>query len=69
MLRQMVYVTLAIPSLCRCRSDGAQDGEPFSHAVPTHRLDAKVVIPPQKTKVPSLTGYSQRNRHIEVIAE
>ena len=49
--------------------DGAYDKEPVSQAVLAHQPDAKVVIPPHKTAVPSLTGDTQRDRHIEAIAE
>ena len=49
--------------------DGAYDGEPVSQAVLAHQPDAKVVIPPHKTAIPSLTGDSQRDRHIAAIAE
>ncbi len=34
-----------------------------------HQPDAKVVIPPHQTAVPSLTGDTQRDQHIKVIAE
>jgi hypothetical protein len=49
--------------------DGAYDGESVSQAVLNYQPDAKVVIPPHKTAVRSLTGDTQRDRHIEDIAE
>jgi hypothetical protein len=49
--------------------DGAYDGEPVSLAVLAHQPDAEVVVPPHKTAVPSLAGDTQRDQHIQVIAE
>ena len=48
--------------------DGAYDGEPVSQAVLNHQPDAKGVIPPHQTAVRSLAGDTQRDRHIEDIA-
>ena len=42
---------------------------PLSETVLAHQPDAKVVIPPHETAVPSLTGETQRDQHIKVIAE
>ena len=49
--------------------DGAYDGEPVSQAVLTHQPNAHVVIPPHKTAVLSAAGDTQRDRHIQVIAQ
>lgn len=49
--------------------DGAYDGEPVSQAVQGKEPDAKVVIPPHKTAVYSLAGDTQRDGHIQTIAQ
>lgn len=49
--------------------DGAYDGDPISQAVLSHQPDAQVVIPPHKTAVYSVTGDTQRDQHLEVIAK
>ena len=38
-------------------------------SVLAHQPNAKVVIPHHKMAVPSLTGDTQRDQHIKVIAE
>jgi len=48
---------------------GTYDSETVSQAVLAHQPDVKVVIPPHKTAVPSLTGDTQRDQHSKVIAE
>jgi hypothetical protein len=49
--------------------DGAYDGEPVSQAVLKHQPNAQVVIPPHKTAVLSVAGDTQRDHHIQVIAQ
>jgi hypothetical protein len=49
--------------------DGAYDGEPVSQAVLNHQPNAQVVIPPHKTAVLSTAGDTQRDHHIEGIAQ
>ena len=49
--------------------DGAYDGDPVSQAVLDKQPDAQVVIPPHKTAVCSDAGDSQRDRHIQTIAQ
>jgi hypothetical protein len=49
--------------------DGAYDGEPVSQAVLNHQPNAQVVIPPHKTAVLSGAGDTQRDHHIQVIAQ
>ncbi|HEY5138959.1 MAG TPA: IS5/IS1182 family transposase, partial [Methylococcales bacterium] len=49
--------------------DGAYDGEPVSQAVLDKQPDAQVVIPPHKSAVTSTAADSQRNRHIQTIAQ
>ena len=49
--------------------DGAYDGEPVSRAVLAKQPDAQVVVPPHKTAVVSTTGMTQRDNHIETIAQ
>jgi len=49
--------------------DGAYDGEPVSQAVLNHQPNAQVVIPPHKTAVLSTAGDTQRDHHIQVIAQ
>src|ERR1017187_9990348 len=39
--------------------DGAYDGEPVSQAVLSKQPDAKVIVPPHKTAVSSITGETQ----------
>ncbi len=49
--------------------DGNYDGESVSRAVLDHQPHAQVVIPPHKTAVLSGAGDTQRDHHIEVIAQ
>jgi hypothetical protein len=49
--------------------DGAYDGDPVSEAVLQKQPDAQVVIPPHKTAVISATGDTQRDQHIQTIAQ
>jgi hypothetical protein len=49
--------------------DGAYDGDPVSQAVLDKQPDARVVIPPHKTAVLSVAGDTQRDRHIQTIAQ
>jgi Transposase DDE domain len=49
--------------------DGAYDGEPVSQAVLSKQPEAKVVVPPHKTAVVSAAGDTQRDQHIQTIAE
>jgi hypothetical protein len=49
--------------------DGAYDGEPVSQAAWDHQPNAQVVIPPHKTAILSGAGDTQRDYHIEVIAQ
>jgi hypothetical protein len=49
--------------------DGAYDGEPVSQAALNHLPNAQVVIPPHKTAVLSTAGDTQRDHHIQVIAQ
>lgn len=48
--------------------DGAYDGDPVSQAVLDKQPDAKVVVPPHKTAVVSAAGDTQRDAHIQTIA-
>lgn len=48
--------------------DGAYDGDPVAQAVLDHQPDAKVVVPPHKTAVVSAAGDTQRDGHIQTIA-
>jgi len=50
-------------------ADGAYDGDPVSEAVFGKQSDVQVVIPPHKTAVVSVTGHTQRDQHIQTIAE
>jgi hypothetical protein len=53
-------------------ADGAYDGEPVYRAVAAHIPDAKVIIPPRSTAMPSETAAgtpSQRDPHIQLINE
>jgi hypothetical protein len=50
-------------------ADGAYDGEPVSQAVLNKQPDAQVIIPPHKTAVVSNAGDTQRDRHIQTIAQ
>lgn len=45
------------------------NGDPVSRAVLDKQPDAQVVIPPHKTAVCSDAGDSQRDRHIQTIAQ
>ena len=47
--------------------DGAYDGDPVYQAVLNKQPNAQVIVPPHKTAVPSLTGGTQRDRHIETL--
>ena len=50
--------------------DGAYDGEPVSQDVlDKQQPDAQVVIPPHKKAVVSSAGDTQRNQHIQTIAQ
>ena len=49
--------------------DGAYDGEPVAAAVLSKQPQAKIIIPPHKTAVISEAGDTQRDRHIQDIAE
>ncbi len=49
--------------------DGAYDGEPVSHAVLNKQPNAQVIIPPHKTAVVSAAGDTQRDHHIQIIAQ
>jgi hypothetical protein len=49
--------------------DGGYDGEPVSQAVLDKQPDAQVIIPPHKTAVISNSGDTQRNQHIQTIAQ
>jgi len=48
--------------------DGAYDGAPVSQAVLDRQPEAKVVVPPHKTAVVSAAGDTQRDAHIQTIA-
>jgi len=48
--------------------DGAYDGAPVSQAVLDKQPDAKVVVSPHKTAVVSAAGDTQRDAHIQIIA-
>lgn len=55
-----------------CRKGRAGDGEPTYRTVAAHAPNADVIIPPRATAVVSDTAEtapSQRDRHIQVIAE
>jgi hypothetical protein len=49
--------------------DGACDGEPISQAVLNKQPNAQVVVPPHKNAVCSDAGDTQRDQHIQTIAE
>ena len=49
--------------------DGAYDGQVVYDAVTQRHPDAAVIIPPRSTAVPSETPTSQRDRHLQTIAE
>ena len=49
--------------------DGAYDGEPVSQAVLNKQPNAQVVVPPHKNAVCSDAGDTQRDRHIQTIAQ
>lgn len=49
--------------------DGAYDGDPVSQAVLNKQPDAKVIIPPHKTAILSGAGDTQRDQHINTIAQ
>ena len=49
--------------------DGAYDGEPVLQAVLNHQPNAQVVVPPHKTAVCSAARDTQRDHHIQVIAQ
>jgi hypothetical protein len=50
-------------------ADGAYDGQVVYDAVTQRHPDAAVIIPPRSTAVPSETPTSQRDRHLQMIAE
>jgi hypothetical protein len=50
-------------------ADGAYNGQVVYDAVTQRHPDAEVIIPPRSTAVPSETPTSQRNRHLQTIAE
>ena len=50
-------------------ADGAYDGEPVSQAVLDKQPDAQVVIPPHTTAVCSVACDTQRDQHIQTIAQ
>ena len=47
---------------------GAYDGEADYDAVAERHPEASVIIPPRTTAIPSETATTQRDRHLEVIA-
>lgn len=49
--------------------DGAYDGAPVSQAVLHQQSHARVVVPPHKTAVCSAAGDTQRDHHIQIIAQ
>jgi hypothetical protein len=49
--------------------DGAYDGEPVSQAVLDQQPNVQVIIPPHRTAVVSNAGDTQRDRHIQTIAQ
>ena len=49
--------------------DGAYDGEPVSRAVLNKQPGAQVVVPPHKNAVCSDAGDTQRDQHIQTIAQ
>ncbi|MDD2661250.1 MAG: IS5 family transposase [Methylococcales bacterium] len=49
--------------------DGAYDSEPVSEAVLNKQPNAQVVIPPHKNAVCSDAGNTQRDQHIQTIAQ
>jgi hypothetical protein len=49
--------------------DGAYDGEPVSQAVLNKQPNAQVVVPPPKNAVCSDAGDTQRDQHIQTLAE
>jgi hypothetical protein len=49
--------------------DGAYDGEPVSQAVLNKQPNAQVVVPPHKNAICSDAGGTQRDQHIQTIAE
>ena len=49
--------------------DGAYNGDPVSQAVLSKQPDAEVVIPPHKTAIISIEGNTQRDQHIQAIAQ
>jgi len=49
--------------------DGAYNGDPVSQAVLDKQPDAEVVIPPHKTAIISIEGNTQRDQHIQAIAQ
>ena len=50
-------------------ADGAYDGEPVSQAILVKQPDALVVIPPHTTAVCSVACNTQRDRHIQTVAQ
>jgi hypothetical protein len=49
--------------------DGAYDGQAVYDAVTQRHPDAAVIVPPRSTAVPNETPTSQRDRHLQAIAE
>lgn len=49
--------------------DGAYDGEPVYKAVLTKQSHAQIVVPPPKNAVCSGAGDTQRDQHIQAIAQ
>ena len=49
--------------------DGPYDGEPVSQAVLDKQADAQVIMPPHTTAVVSNAGDTQRDQHIQTIAQ
>ena len=50
-------------------ADGAYDGQVVYDAVTHRHPEAKVIIPPRSTAVPSKAPTSQRDQHVQAIAE
>ena len=51
------------------KEDGAYDGEPVSQAVLNKQPNVQVMVPPHENEVCSDAGDTQRNQHIQAIAE
>jgi hypothetical protein len=50
-------------------ADGAYDGQVVYDAITQRHPEARVIIPPRSTAVPSETPTSQRDRHLQTITE